>query len=172
MLNRPFTKSKNSLSKQGFVQNLPSENEFHFICTRIEIIIFIAMVSHGLLSLWRSSGGSRVGARVPAPPPTLFFDQNFFPNFLKTAPPRYLRVWMTAQHPPPLTPPPPSPSSPTEERLEETRKSPPSQNVWFPKMQLKLSKKNATCSYSYPPVVLLMQTFGVIYNKRCNFSYP
>ena len=137
VLNRPFTKSKNSLSKQGFVQNLSSENEFHFICTRIEIIIFIAMASHGLLSLWKSSGGSR-GA---PPPPTLFFDQNFFPNFLETAPPStYLRVWITA----------PPPSSPLSEGLDPPLK-PPSQNVWFPKMQLKLTFQKKWYLFKFIP---------------------
>ena len=98
MLNRPFTKSKNSLSKQGFVQNLSSENEFHFICTRIEIIILIAMASHGLLSRWKSSGGSRGGP----PPPPYFSTKIFFPIFWRPPPP-YLRVWMTAPPPSPLS---------------------------------------------------------------------
>ena len=165
MLNRPFTKSKKSLSKQGFVQNLSSENEFHFICTRIEIIIFIAMVSHGLLSLWKSSGGSRGGP----PPPPYFSTKIFFPIFWRPPPP-YLRVWMTA--------PPPSPLSegldlPLKRDLRKLGNRILAKTCGSRKCNLNLlSKKNGTCSNSYPPVALLKQNFGVIYNKRCNFSYP
>ena len=54
------------------------------------------MASHGLLSRWKSSGGSR-GA---PPSPTLFFDQNFFPNFLETAP-LHLSQGLDNRPPPP-----------------------------------------------------------------------
>ena len=138
MLNRPFTKSKNSLSKQGFVQNLSSENEFHFMCMRIKIIIFIEMALHGLLSLWKSSGGSRGGARGSAPPP-LFFDRPPLPlsQGLDDPTPPLPLIWRSGP--------------PTEERLEETRKSPPSQNVWFLKMQLKLTFQKKCYLFKFIP---------------------
>ena len=167
MLNRPFTKSKNSLSKQGFVQNLSRENEFHFICTRIEIIIFIAMVSHGLLSLWKSSGGSRGGHPPPPPPP--YFSTKIFSQFFGDPPPPLSQG---------LDDRPPSPLSegldpPLKRDLRKLGNRLLAKTCGSRKCNLNLlSQKNATCSNSYPPVALLKQNFGVIYNKRCNFSYP